>query len=86
MATFSQNGIQFTASKTGNPLPGKYGNGDNGNFNDAENDGVYTFVNAVEIDWNGADLYGTTGIWPTNTNPTIVLNESSTITLKTIRQ
>lgn len=43
-------------------------------------------INAVDIDWNGANLYGTTGIWPTNTNPTIVLNESSTITLKTIRQ
>lgn len=49
MATFNQNGIQFTATK-GSVLPGKYGNGSNGGFNDAEIDGVELFVNAVEID------------------------------------
>ena len=85
MATFSQNGIQFTATK-GNVLPGKYSNGYNDEFNTAQIDGVEPLINAVEIDRNGANLYGTTGIWPTNTNPTIVWNESSAITLKTIRQ
>jgi len=55
MATFNQNGIQFTATK-GSVLPGKYGNGDNGNFTDAETEGVNAFVNAVEIDWNNAKL------------------------------
>ena len=33
----------------------------NGDFSDAEDDGVEPFVNAVEIDWNGAKL-GTTTI------------------------
>lgn len=55
MATFSQNGIQFTATK-GNVLPGKYSNGHNDEFNTAQIDGVEPLINAVEIDWNGADL------------------------------
>ena len=29
---------------------------DNGDFSDAATDGVVPFVNAVEIDWNGAQL------------------------------
>ena len=44
MATFSQNGVKFTATK-GTGLPSKYSNGNNGNF-----------VNAVEIDWNNAEF------------------------------
>ena len=53
MANFSQDGIQFTAT-AGTALPGKYGNGNNGDFLNAGRDGVEPFVNAVEIDWNGA--------------------------------
>ena len=33
---------------------GKYGLAENGNFADAGEDGVVPFINAVEIDWNGA--------------------------------
>ena len=55
MATFNQNGVQFTATQ-GQSLPNKYGNGYNGDFTDAETDGVEKFVNAVDIDWNEADL------------------------------
>lgn len=55
MATFNQNGVQFTATQ-GQSLPNKYGNGNNGDFADAETDGVEKFVNAVEIDWNTAKL------------------------------
>ena len=44
MATFSQNGVKFTATK-GTGLPSKYSNGNNGNF-----------VNAVEVDWNNAEF------------------------------
>lgn len=56
MATFTLNGIQFTATKAPQQLPNKYGNGKNGDFEDAGTDGVKPFVNAVEIDWNGAVL------------------------------
>lgn len=55
MATFTLNGIQFTATQ-GQPLPDKYGNGDNVDFANAGTDGVEPFVNAVEIDWNGGVL------------------------------
>ena len=55
MATFSQNGVKFTATK-GTGLPSKYSNGNNGNFVNAEEDGVDAFVNAVEIDWNNAEF------------------------------
>ena len=55
MATFTLNGIQFTATK-GQSLPAKYGNGNNVDFAAAGTDGVKPFVNAVEIDWNGAVL------------------------------
>ena len=56
MATFTLNGIQFTATEAPQQLPDKYGNGDNGDFADAGTDGVEPFINAVEIDWNGAVL------------------------------
>lgn len=55
MATFTLNGIQFTATK-GQSLPNKYGNGNNGTFSDAGTDGIEPFVNVVDIDWNGAVL------------------------------
>ena len=65
MANFKLNGIQFTADnstlKTTGAKTVKFGITDNGDFSDAATDGVETFVNAVEIDWNGAQL-GTTTI------------------------
>ena len=48
--------ILFSDVTVGTALGGKYYNGNNGNFSDAATDGVETFVNAVEIDWNGAYL------------------------------
>lgn len=60
MSQFVLNGIQFTADnstlKTAGAKTVKFGITDNGNFSDAATDGVETFVNAVEIDWNGAQL------------------------------
>ena len=54
MASFTQDGIQFTSVLKGQSLPNKYGNGNNGDFADAAIDGVEPFINAVEIDWNSA--------------------------------
>lgn len=48
--------ILFSDVTVGTALGGKYYNGNNGNFSDAATDGVVPFVNAVEIDWNGAQL------------------------------
>ena len=48
--------ILFSNVGLGTALGGKYYNGNNGNFSDAAIDGVETFVNAVEIDWNGASI------------------------------
>lgn len=59
MASFKQDGIQFTSVLPGQRLPNKYGNDANGIFADAATDGVEPFINAVEIDWNGAQ-------WPTS--------------------
>ena len=56
MASFKQDGIQFTSVFPGQKLPNKYGNGNNVDFADAATDGVEPFINAVEIDWNGAQL------------------------------
>ena len=56
MATFSQNGIQFTATPGQLKPAGKISKASNGNFSDAATDGVESFINAVEIDWNGAVL------------------------------
>ena len=56
MASFKQDGIQFTSVLPGKRLPYKYGNDANGIFADAATDGVEPFINAVEIDWNGAQL------------------------------
>ena len=60
MSQFSLDGIQFTADnstlKTAGAKTVKFGNTENGDFSDAATDGVETFVNAVEIDWNGAQL------------------------------
>jgi len=53
MASFKQDGIQFTSVLPGQKLPNKYGNGNNVDFADAATDGVEPFINAVEIDWNG---------------------------------
>lgn len=91
MAKYVDNNITFNnvsdIVKSVSSAP--FGKSKNYTFNETETDitaiGKKVF-NAVDIDWNGADLYNASGIWPTNTNPTIVNNESSTITLKTIRQ
>ena len=48
--------ILFSNVSVGTALGGKYYNGNNGNFSDAATDGVVPFVNAVEIDWNGASI------------------------------
>ena len=59
MATsYTFNGITFSNITPGCGLPMKYGNKQNGDFT-VENtnvyeDGIQPFVNAVEIDWNGA--------------------------------
>ena len=58
MPQFLLNGIQFTADnsilKTAGAKTVKFGNTDNGDFSDAATDGVVPLVNAVDIDWNGA--------------------------------
>ena len=60
MAKFNLDGIQFTADnstlKTAGAKTVKFGNTENGDFSDAATDGVVPFVNAVEIDWNGASM------------------------------
>ena len=60
MSQFSLDGIQFTADnstlKTAGAKTVKFGNTENGDFSDAATDGVVPFVNAVEIDWNGAAI------------------------------
>ena len=56
MASFKQNEIQFSNVTSGISKPGKFYNGDNGTFSDAAVDSVEPFVNAVEIDWNGASI------------------------------
>ena len=56
MATFTQNGVSFTAVKGLITPAGKLSNGNNGTYSDANTDGVESFINAVEIDWNGADI------------------------------
>ena len=65
MANLKLNGIQFTADNTSMLKDGqrtvKFGNVENGDFSEASEYGVIPFVNAVEIDWNEAQL-GTTTI------------------------
>ena len=60
MANFNLDGIQFTADNTSMLKDGqrtvKFGNVENGDFSEASEYGVLPFVNAVEIDWNGAQL------------------------------
>ena len=59
MVEVRQNEITFSKHSFGINLPGKYGNTDP---EDYELTGEFEpFVNAVEIDWNGAQL-GTTTI------------------------
>jgi hypothetical protein len=59
MATsYTYNGITFSNIAQGFGLPMKYGNVQNGDFtfenSNVYEDGIQPFVNAVEIDWNGA--------------------------------
>lgn len=55
MATsYTYNGITFSNITVGSSLEDKYGNGNNGDFSLASITCVQPFVNAVEIDWNGA--------------------------------
>ena len=56
MATFNQNDIQFTATPGQLKPAGKISKASNGDFSDAATDGVESFINAVEIDWNGAEV------------------------------
>ena len=56
MATFKQNGIQFTALQGQLKPTGKFSKASNGNFSDAALDGVDPIINAVEIDWNNAEV------------------------------
>lgn len=52
MGSLVQNTITFNNVTIGKTLPGKYGNQDTGEY---ELTGEFEpFVNAVEIDWNGA--------------------------------
>ena len=56
--SYTSNGINFSNITPGFGLPTKYGNEQNGDFTDENSnvyeDGIQPFVNAVEIDWNGA--------------------------------
>ncbi len=54
--SYTTNGITFSTITVGSQLEDKYGNGNNGDFKFAAQKGVQPFVNAVEIDWNGAQL------------------------------
>ena len=58
--TYTYNGITFSNVSKGVGLPNKYGNATNGDFtrenSNVYEDGIEPFVNAVEIDWNGANL------------------------------
>ena len=60
MANFNLDGIQFTADNTSLKTAGKkkvkFGNVENGDFSEVNEYGVVPFVNAVEIDWNSADM------------------------------
>lgn len=59
MATVNQNEILFGSVEKGTGLPSKYGHSGNKFLSSTAN--VQPFINAVEIDWNGAQL-GTTTI------------------------
>ena len=54
--SYTNNGITFSTITVGSQLEDKYSNGNNGDFSMASMLGVQPFVNAVEIDWNGAQL------------------------------
>lgn len=60
MANFTLNGIQFEADnsslKTAGKKTTKFGNYNNYDFDGVTKDNLQYFVNAVEIDWNGAQL------------------------------
>lgn len=61
MATsYTYNGITFSNVSKGVGLTNKYGHIDNGDFTRENStvyqDGITPFVNAIEIDWNGANL------------------------------
>ena len=60
MATsYTYNGITFSNVSKGVGMTNKYGHLDNGDFShnsDIYDDGIQPFVNAVEIDWNGAAI------------------------------
>lgn len=62
--TYTYNGITFSNITPGFGLPMKYGNDQNGDFtfenSNVYEDGIQPFVNAVEIDWNGAQVAGAT--------------------------
>ena len=58
--TYTYNGITFSNVSNGVGLSNKYGNSQNGDFTSENSnvyeDGIQPFVNAVEIDWDGAQL------------------------------
>lgn len=62
MASFTQDGIQFTSVLKGKGLPGKYGNAVDqrwtaGDISTSLN--TQKNINAVQIDWNGAEITST---------------------------
>ena len=54
MATVNQNEISFGNVEKGTGMTGKFGNSSNKFLSSTAN--VQPFINAVEIDWNGAQL------------------------------
>ena len=54
MGSLVQNNVTFTNLTIGKTLPNKYGNADTADYELTGE--AAAFVNAVEIDWNGAEL------------------------------
>ena len=64
VTSYTFNEITFSNVSKGIGLPNKYGNRNNGDFtrenSNVYEDGIKPFVNAIEIDWNGAGIANTT--------------------------
>ena len=58
MTSFEQDKILFSDVTTGISKPGKFYNEENGDFSKVVENGnsVKPFINAVELDWNGAKI------------------------------
>ena len=72
MGNFQQSGVNFTIEnnfQTGekkHPVKGKLVSAWN-DYAGYEQDDASKLINAVEIDWNGADLANATAKWPSGT-------------------